>query len=179
MHQKEHTMSAADWPRFVEKADRFYQHMVMHYDEYFREDGSLRDYFMHFASYPCMGYHHRVDKDCGEQIHAEIVPWIHAERASGRLFAKENWKAFRDQDNLQKSYAGYRKLFLFHDFFYFQLTLDEDVYGQFPDGSYDMRIDFHVALYGWKDKEKRYVQPMDRSIIDEDMWMPERDWKRE
>ena len=173
-------MSAADWPRFVEKADRLYEDMVANYTHYFTEDGDrLCDFDVHYVFYSTYGIHHEVNTTYGSRIHAEIVPWIHAERASGRLFTKENWMAFRDQDNLQESHAGYRKLFLFQDRFYIQLILKENRYEDAETGTLVQRNAFEVALYGWTDKEKMYVQPLNRSVIAEDMWMPERDWKAE
>ena len=171
-------MSESDWPRFEKEGDELYEYLITHFEELFEPTGAIKYFDMRYTSYLTLGYYEGVKKECGKQVHREIIPWIHEERRSGRLFDKENWKPFRDQDFLTRMYCGYRKLFVFHDFFYFQLIM-ERVYHDTADRKVKASMDLRVGLYGWKEKGVDGVQPYTMAVMlgDNDM-MEDRHWKQ-
>jgi hypothetical protein len=169
-------MTESTWKRFLEEGEELYTHLTTHFEDLFEADGSIRRFDMRFTSYLTSGYYEEVHNECGEQVHREIIPWIREEHASGRLFCKENWKPFRDQLCFTDMYYGYRKIFCFHDFFYFQLVL-EDITFDTEEGDYVGEIVFQVALYGWKENGMEKKQPKERMNFEEDMMMPEQYWR--
>jgi len=168
-------MSESDWKRFEKEGDQLYDYLISHFEDMFEPTGRIKNYDMRYTSYLTSGYYEGVNKECGEQVHQEIIPWIREEHRSGRLFSKENWKPFRDQLTFTKMYYGYRKLFFFHDFFYFQLTMEHILYDT-EDRRLEASNDFQVALYGWKEKGVHNMQPDDNIILQDDLMMPEIDW---
>ena len=168
-------MTDSTWDQFVMDGDILYDYLTTHFEDMFEPSGEIKKFDMRYMSYLSSGYYEGVMEECGEQVHQEIIPWIREEHQSGRLFTKENWKPFRDQLRFTTMYYGYRTLFCFHDFFYFQLAVAKIVHDKL-EGGVETSIDFNVALYGWKDKDSDMIQPDDQVILQQDMAMPERHW---
>jgi hypothetical protein len=169
-------MSASDWPRFEKEGDELYEYLTTHFEDLFEPTGAIKYFDTRYTSYHTLGVYEEVHKECGKKVHKEIIPWIHEERRSGRLFDKNNWKPFRDQDLLTSMYYGYRNLFFFHDFFYFQLIIENN-YHNTINRKIKSSIDLQVALYGWKEKGLEYVQPYNDIVVENDT-IPERHWKQ-
>jgi len=171
-------MTDSTWERFLKEGDVLYNYLITHYDNMFESNGKIKQFDMTYMSMPVYHLYEGVNKECGEQIHEEIIPWIHEEYHSGRLFNKENWKPFRVQYLLTDMYYGYRKVFCFHDFFYFQLAIDKIAYDN-SEGEIEITNAFNVAFYGWKEKGNQYVQPYTLQIkLDDNMMMTDSHWNR-
>jgi len=170
-------MTESTWMRFEKEGEELYEYMTTHFNDMFEPTGSIKYFDMHYTTYLTSGYYDRVKKECGKKVHKEILPWIREEQRSGRLFNKDNWKPFRDQLTFTRMYYGYRMLFLFHDFFYFQVTIARICHDT-TNSELKSTIDLQVALYGWKEKGMEYVQPDNQVIVDADRMMPEKHWKR-
>lgn len=169
-------MTDSTWERFLKEGDALYDYLITQFENMFESTGKIKRFDMSYMSMPVRHLYEGVHEECGEEVHEEIVPWIHEEHQSGRLFNKDNWKPFRDQYKFTTMYYGYRKLFCFHDFLYFQLAIAEIRHDK-PEGGTETSIDFNVALYGWKEKGNECVQPyMEQNIVDDNMMMPERHW---
>ena len=167
-------MTDSTWERFLKEGDILYDYLITHYDDMFEPTGKIKRFDMTYMSMSVYHLYEGVYEECGEQIHEEIIPWIHKEYHSERLFNKENWKPFRNQYRYTSMYYGYRKLFCFHNFFYIQLAVSE-IRHDTPDGGLETSVDFNVSLYGWKEIDNKYIQPYNDIIINDDM-MPEKHW---
>jgi hypothetical protein len=158
------------WSEFLEKGDELFEYLKHHFHDMFdATDGSIKDFNMRFVSYTMSGYYDEVFEEHGRGIHDAILPWIHEEYRSGRLLNKEDWKPFRDQERVLGCYYGYRKLFMY-DKYYLQLAMDNSP-------SVDNASCFEVALYGWREEGKDFLDcEYNTRIVPEDMRMPEDDW---
>ena len=170
-------MTDITWERFEKEGDILYNYLITHFNDMFEPTGKIKKFDMTYVTYLTSGYYEKINEEYGEEIHEQIIPWIYEEHRSGRLLNKENWKPFRDQLRFTSMYYGYRKLFCFRDFFYFQLAILE-VRHDTPNGRLETSNDFNVALYGWKDKENEKIQPDEQIEIQENMMMSETHWKR-
>jgi len=170
-------MTDSTWDRFLKEGDIIYDYIIHHFEDMFESCGTIiKQYDMRYMSYLTSGYYERVNEEYGQQVHKDIIPWIREEHQSGRLFNKENWKPFRDQLNFTDMYYGYRKLFCFHEFF-FQLAAAE-VRQDIPTGGLEKSINFQVALYGWTEKDNKYVKPYTANImVDENNRMIQKHWE--
>ena len=168
-------MTDGTWQRFLKEGDIIYEYFTTHFEDMFESTGEIKRFDMRYMSYLTSGHYERVMEEYGEQVHKEIIQWIHEEHRSGRLFHKEHWKPFRDQLWFTSMYYGYRKLFCFQDY-YFQLAVEKMKY-DLPEGGLETSFDFRVALYGWKEKGDIYLKPYAKDIVvEDDMMMPERHW---
>lgn len=170
-------MTESTWKLFLKEGEQIYEYLTCHFENMFESTGEIKRFDMRYMSYLTSGYYEEVMEECGQQVHKEIIPWIHEEHPSGRLFHKENWKPFRDPLRFTTMYYGYRKLFCFHDFFYFQLAVAKMKHDR-PEGGLETSFDFQVALYGWKERGIKNIQPDDQIILHDDRMMPERHWMR-
>jgi hypothetical protein len=170
-------MSNNDWAEFEKEGEELYEYLTTHFECLFEPTGAIKYFDIRYTYYLTYGYYEGVKKECGKQVHKAIIPWIHEERRTGRLFDKNNWKPFRDQDILTSMYYGYRPLFVFHEFFYFQLII-ERIYRDTANCKVKPYIAFQVGLYGWKEKGMKYVQPYNEVMVEDDRMMPDRYWKQ-
>ena len=168
-------MSDSDWVSFEKEGEELYEYLTRHFECLFEPTGAIKYFDMRYTFYPTYDYYEGVKKEIGKQVHKEIIPWIHEERRTGRLFDNRNWKPFRDQDVLTSMYYGYRPLFVFHDFFYFQLVI-ERIYRDTANRTIKPCIVLQVGLYGWKERGIEYIQPYDDLMIEADNMMPDRHW---
>lgn len=170
-------MSLNDWVRFEKESDELYEYLITYFDNLFEPTGAIKYFDMRYTSHRTYDLYEGVHKECGKKVHKEIIPWIHEERRSGRLFDKKNWNPFQDQDLPTRMYYGYRKLFFFHDFFYFQLVLEKTGH-MTANHKVKPSIDLQVGIYGWKEKGNDYVQPYDSMMVGVDCMIPEKYWYR-
>jgi len=168
-------MTDSTWEGFLKQGEQIYEYFTNHFDDMFESNGDIKRFDMRYMSYLTSGHYEEIMEKYGEQVHKEIIPWIHEEHQSGRLFHKEHWKPFRDQLWFTNMYYGYRKLFCFQDYFYFQLAVERMRYDR-PEGGLEISFDFRVALYGWKEKGIEKIQPDNQIVLQDDMMMPERHW---
>lgn len=173
------------WEKYIEKGNELYQLMVETFEDAFDESGKIVDfriYHVYDATY--LEAEHLAIDGWKDEIHERLLPWLHEEHRSGRLFQQKDWKPFRNPDNVVFTHYGYRKLFVYdrnlheYDKYYLQLVL-HDWKIRREDGSIKKTITFHVRVYGWKeeDDDEPYITHYRRVPINEDtMRMPACDW---
>lgn len=174
-----------EWEEFMKQGNELYQCMVETFDDAFDESGKIVDfriYHMYHSTY--LEAEHLALDGWKAEIHERLLPWLHEEHRSGRLFQQKDWKPFRDPDDMLYMFYGYRKLFVYdrnlheYDKYYLQLVLDDWGIRQ-EDGSMKDTVNFHLRLYGWKEKgdDEPYISHHRRVPINEDtMRMSACDW---
>lgn len=155
--------------------EELYEYFIHHFDDLFEPTGAIRRFNMRYTWYDTMPFYEEVYKRCGKKVHREIILWIREEQRTGRLFDKKLWKPCLDQDSFHSIYYGYRKLFFFHDFFYFQLIIEHNNYDT-TNREIKSCIVLQAGLYGWKEKGTDSMKPHDTIIMEKDMMIPDRYW---
>jgi hypothetical protein len=144
------------WPRFVERGNTYYKYMIEHFDDMF-DGGSIIKHFSIFG-YGLEGLGEEAEEiyeKYGNDIHKSLVPWIHKEHQTGRLFEKSNWNPERDIDCGTNMYLEYRILYNYNEK-YFNLIMD-DCCGECPYCINTHRvIHFKLLFRGSKDKHTGY-----------------------
>lgn len=164
------------WEKCIEKGKKLHQCMIDTFDDSFDDDGKIVEFNIYYVyASTDLEAQHLVEDGFKDEIHEKLLPWLHEERRSGRLFQQKDWKPFRDPYDIVDIFYGYRKLFVF-DKYYFQLEVDDWGIHQ-EDGSIKKTVTFHLRVYGWKEKDTSYVQHYGHVLINEDtMRMPSHDW---
>lgn len=172
-------MNQREWQKKVEEAERSYNYMITNYKNMF--DGDIIKHFdIRYVSNLAWGRADDLKDECGDDIHKEALQWIRNEHESGRrLFGRINWKPFLDNWTFNDVYLGYRKLFIYKNY-YFQLGVTYGMYDDEPDCKYCKNRDnvthFELRLYGWKDEKSEMIQPGNKFTSIPDNLMPELDW---
>lgn len=164
------------WGEFLKEGEGLFQYMIHNYDDMF-DDGRIKHFDIWYATWWMQSHYKDVKALCGKEIQTELVPWIHHEFESKRLFDSSHWKPFRDGDTLIYMSLGYKKLFVYKNY-YFQLQIEATCSDCVHCESKDNPIHFDLGLYGWKDEHSDKVLPYNDVIILSDNMMPERDWIR-
>jgi hypothetical protein len=103
-----------EWKEFLERGKKWYQYMVSHFDEMF--DGNIIKHFtIRDEGVHDLGSEEVMEKH-GEDIHKELVKWIHNEYNEGRLFIRSNWRPFHDKMFYDRMYLGYRRMFIYKNY---------------------------------------------------------------
>lgn len=187
-------MSIFDGP--IPQREESYQYMIHNFEKMI--DGDKIPHFdIRYVSYAVFGYIDEICEKYGTDIQKELVIWLKNEKDENRLFTRENWKSFRDNDLISDCYVylGYNKLFQYKQY-YFQLVVEggEEEGEKEGESVYHLNcVDcienqkkgitgelgwFELALYGWKDDAMEKLQPCNRVIVPPDNIMPLRDWNR-
>ena len=162
-----------DWETCVKQGDESFDYMVNHFHSMFEGEGEekrIKDISMGHTDSYTMGYFNKIFDDYGEEIEKRLVPWIYQEFESKRLLERSKWRPCRDSDHYTHIFMGYRKLFLYKQY-YFQLTISPNAHNITSDGIY-----FEIQLYGWKEENDDKLYPAKHVIIPLDDMMPDYDW---
>ena len=162
----------------IEEAEESYEHMIHNYNDMF-DDDTIKHFDIRYASPMAIGRADDVKEQFGNEIHKELLLWIHSEHESGRLFKRVNWKPFRDRHTLVDVHLGYYKLFAYKNN-YFHLGVETELYECGPECRFcnngDSSIHFELKLYGWKDDSSDMIHSQNKITILPDNLMPEIDW---
>lgn len=157
----------SNWTDCLQEGDRRFTYLCDHFDQMITHD-TIPHFDISYATMLMRGYYEEVAMIYLDAIRRAIIPWIHQERACGRLFDRQYWKPFRLPDLYTECYHGYRILFQY-DRFYFQLTMIDD--REWDDtGKRTEWTCFEAALYGRSDMEDTV-----RDVTGDQM-MPEKQW---
>lgn len=164
------------WEECVKKGKKLYQCMIDTFDNSFDKSGKIIDFrIYHVYDATFLEAEHLVIDGFKDDIHEQLLPWIHEEHQSGRLFQQKDWKPFRDPYNVVFTYYGYRKLFVYNKY-YLQLVVDD---WAIPVDDHTMKrtVTFHLRVYGWKEKDSSCVHHYGCVMINENtLRMPSIDW---
>jgi hypothetical protein len=163
--------------KFIENGNRFYHHMIHHFDDLINQLETIDYFYIRYTTHKTFGYYQKIDDEYCQIIQKEIIPWLIMEHKSGQLLNKDLWRPYQDIMDFTTMYYGYRKLFLFKNKYYLQLSLNEDVL-EVSNGKHEWCITFECALYGWKEIDIPHIQPDNNVILDDDMMIPNREWHR-
>jgi hypothetical protein len=174
------------WDEFLIEGDESFNCMITNFESMFDGETKIKHFYIKNEFNYDIGTN-EIKEQYGEDIEKELIPWIKHEMNNKELCKKENWKPFRDRWTLSDMYLGYKKMFNFKEYYYFQLIVenycqekacnfcknnDED------DDKNDF-VFFALSFYGWTDNKHITLQPDDKAVIMEDNIMPEYYWDRE
>lgn len=165
------------WDRFLAEGDILFNYMTSNFTNMFDGISIIK----HFDISP--GIWHLANNEYDElkdkygyDIEQKLIVWINNENDCGSLFNKELWKPFRDQEHLNYMYLGYKKMFIYNEY-YLQLVIDKGCnHNNCIYCNENMSIQFQLLLYGWKIPDSIYIQPDNCAIIQPDNIMPEYYW---
>lgn len=163
--------------RFIHEGTMLYKHMIHDYDTMIY-DSYIPHFYIHSDGRCIYEYDvYKLNEDHGQELEQSIIPWIHTEKKSGRLFNKNHWKAFQSEKEYNNMYYGYRVLFIFKQI-YFQLTIEDecDMWLCVTNHSQDecLVTHFSVLLYGWMTE---YIDNTNKSCtVTENNWIPSKEW---
>ena len=134
--------------------DGLYDYMIHHFEEMMDEENKvIYNFNVWYTTIDMMYEHDQISKQYGVEIEQMLIPWLHEEYQSGRLFEQDHWKAFRDAYDFNEIYMGYRYLFLFHEYV-FQLHLSPNVGECTECDNHSQHAYFQVGLYVRKQDRK-------------------------
>lgn len=165
------------WDRFLLEGEELFNYMIHNFDTML--DGDIVKHFdIRSGHYGYDTEADEINEKYAVDIQKNMVKWIKNEFEENKLFDKNNWKPFRDQDLLNYMYLGYRKMFQYKQY-YFQLAI-ENMCGicDYCKIKNEDRTHFELALYGWKDENSEKLQPYDSFVNLCDNMMTEKYWKR-
>jgi hypothetical protein len=160
-----------NWDKFVIEGDVLYEYMVHNYESMYNGD-CIIDFFIMNGIYWLSSEANMLDEKYNISIQSNLVCWIQNEYNEARLLNKENWKPFREHENLTSMYYGYKILYEYNNYI-FQLGLINDC-----NDNGDHCVHFILSLFGWGNETDEYVK---RYMINElpiDKIMPEQYWNR-
>jgi hypothetical protein len=162
-----------EWEECIKEGESLYQYMVEHFEEMFNGN-EIKHFSIWYATWWMQSYYHNVQEKYRKEIQEELITWIRKEKEIGHLEESLFWKPFRDSDSFCDIYQGYKKLFLYQNY-YFQLIIQSECGECVYCEKGENQIHFELALYGWKD-DSDLVQPYNELIIGTDMLMPSKSW---
>jgi hypothetical protein len=165
-----------EWEDCLKEGEEAFQYMIHHYDDMLDGD-RVKHFDIWYATYWMQSYYDDVKALYGKEIQVELAPWIKNEFESKRLFEPTLWKPFRDGDSPNYINMGYKKLFVYKNY-YFQLQIETTCSDCVDCERNENPIHFDIALYGWKDEHSDKVLPYNDVSVLPDYMMPERDWSR-
>ena len=150
--------------------------MIHHYDDMFDGD-NIKHFNIWYSSWWMYSYVDDVKIECEQNIQSELVPWIRNEFENKWLFEPNNWKPFRDADSYIYMTLGYKKLFVYKQY-YFQLQIEAECADCIHCERNDNPIHFELGVYGWKDTHSNKVLPYNDVIVLPENFMSEFEWNR-
>ena len=156
-----------------EEGDTLFNYMINNFDDLFeyKNDKKQIKYFdLHKGYWASTDEIDELEETCFNDIHTQLVSWIQNEFESKELFEYLNWRPFRDQESFNYMILGYRKFFIYKQY-YFQLSLMTYYYSNNDD---DKR--FVAALCGWKEENKPFLQPFNCYKITSDNKIQDNIW---
>ena len=114
------------WDRFLVEGKELFDYMTNHYEAMLTED-SIPHLIVRPGYYPndIEDMQTEFESLYWDEMESELLKWIGAERAEGRLLEESAWKPFRDLHHHMCMTMGYRKMFRFGKYC-FLLALEED-----------------------------------------------------
>lgn len=171
-----------NWTKFIAEADEMFDEMIKCYDNMFDGDLIVKHFYVRYAFMEVMyDYCERIMSEHGEAIQKELIPWIKAEHASGRLFNKDNWRPFRDEHLFTQMFIGYRRIFDYKGYL-FQLSMD---FGcpicRKPELCKYCKMDenpfhFELAFCGYADDRDPNISPAATLYTTSDGYMDQKMW---
>lgn len=166
------------WDEIIKEGDTIFDYMTENFESFF--DGETVKHFNIIPGlYTSFGHTDDITEKYEKDIQKELHVWIRNELIDGNLFQKSNWKPFRDPSMYTCIYVGYRKFFIFREY-YFQLAIEPEcsdcskciycIQNENP-------IHFELVYYGYKEKdENNKLQPFGyitvlNNIVPEDYWI--------
>lgn len=176
-----HSHGIETWLLFLEWGDELFHYMVHNFEKMFDGDSRIKMFNIREGSnniITCSDIVKIKEKD-GVNIQNGLIHWIKKEYIDGDLFKRENWNPFREYDEVNRMYFGYRKMFLYNEY-YFQLILGDYCKGCWDSEDCNFCKDnsacFELALWAWNNEEfeKRYKSHkffrFPNDSIPEDYW---------
>jgi hypothetical protein len=163
------------WEECLKQGDELFQYMIHNYESMF--DGDLIKHFdIWYVTWWMQTYYENVKEECYKDIQTQSVPWIRKEFETNNLFNSKNWKPFREAEYGGYMYLGYRKIFVYKQY-YFQLQIEATCSDCIHCLRNENPIHFELGLYGWKDTEEQYrVLPYDNIVLLPDNMMSDDYW---
>lgn len=171
-------MIKAAWNNISAEANKSFEYMLHNYNTMLTDNLLVKHFTLLDEGVYDLGIKD-IMKLYGDEIEKEIGPWIQKEYESGRLFDKTVWKPFRDRYTLFDGYMGYKKMFIFKNYF-FQLIIHDTCVSDMCKfcNDYEVVNHFELAVIGWKEDNSNMLQPYGVDPIPSDDIMPERYWNR-
>lgn len=132
-------------------ADMF--HFMVHNYKNMIDGSNIKHFFIIDGLWALTEYSYELMEKYNEDIQKELIQWVHNEYESNELFRSDNWKAFRDQTAIVSFFMGYKKMFIYKNY-YLQLVLTDDISCEtceYCSQEGHVAIRFQLALYGWKE----------------------------
>jgi len=167
------------WDACIAEGNKSFTYMINNLDDMFDKD-SIKHFDIRYATSDCIIYYNNIRDKYLNTIQHTLIQWIYNEHTCGRLYEQTNWKPFRDVNDYTEMYLGYKKLFLYKEY-YFQLAIeyrcecDECIYCITEKN----RIHFELGLYGWRNNCNNLLDPDKRYSIELDDIICRKFWERE
>jgi hypothetical protein len=153
----------SDWLSFIKEGDESYNYMLHHYHQMIDHEILDSGFIVYYATYVMYWEYDKIHWDRYD-IQRELITWIHNEYERRALFERNNWKYERDSYSIVNMYIAYRKLFVYHNY-YFQLIIEGGKYGKQENDPIEYYPVFQLALFGWKGNIDLNVEPYHNSIV--------------
>ena len=162
-----------EWEECIKEGESLYQYMMEHFEEMF-DANEIKHFSIWYATWWMQSYYHYVQEKYRKEIQDELILWIRKEKEIGHLEESLFWKPFYDTSEFRFIYQGYKKLFLYQNY-YFQLIIQSECGECVSCEKGENQIHFELALYGWKDDSER-LQPYNDVIVGPDQMVPNTFW---
>lgn len=165
------------WDDFIEEGDKLFEYMLHNFDSMFDNSGTTVKHFNAIpGTYTSIDHTDEIIDAYREDIQKKLIVWIKNELDINELFEKEYWKPFRDESMLSCMYLGYRKLFVYKQYF-FQLALEPECMDCGYCDNNEKPYHFELVYYGYKENEDdkfllpfRYIEVLENNIICKFYW---------
>ena len=165
------------WEEFLIQGDILYNYMINNFENMFDSDKIIKHFHIRPGLFEIGWYDaDEINEKYGDDIQKELIPWIRKEFETNRLFDKNKWKPFRDQDAFVDMYLGYRIMFPYKHY-YFQLAIDDFCGDCIYCKNNENRTHFQLSLWGWKEENKERLQPDDNFLVSPDNIIPDWYWE--
>jgi len=173
-----HCPLVEQYKAFIEKGNILLDFMIHNFKDMIDGENNLKHFHICQGLYGLSQYIDMIsDIQC---LQLDLISWIKHEYMNGMLFQNKNWKPFRDPDLILCMFLGYRRLFVYKQY-YFQLAILDSC--ECDDCKYckihKKYIHFSLALYGWKKECDEKLLPDKLLNILPDNLIPEWFWNLE
>ncbi len=164
--------------RLLKRGDELYHAMISNFEQMF--DGDIIKHFkIRDEDLHDIGSEEVMEKH-GKEIQEELVKWIRSEYHLGKLFERSNWKAFRDRMEYNHMYFGYRRMFIYKNY-YFQLLFDDYCNIDWGDCNYCRETrkgpHYELTLYSILNEDGTFYKTHVHDILSDNL-APEKYWNR-
>jgi hypothetical protein len=168
-------MRRDSWDEFIIEGDALFDYMKTHFQLMFNGD-----FIKHFniipGLYTSFSHTEEITEKYGQDIQKNLTIWLRKEFKMNNLFEKKDWKPFRDPSMYSCMYLGYRKFFVYNDY-YFQVAVEPECSNCNYCENNENPIHFELVYYGYRENNESsilqpygYIEILENNIISEDYW---------